>query len=586
MKKGMDPSPDQAELRRRAEARVANKTAQGCPTPEEEDTRRFVHELQVHQVELEMQNEELLQARQKLEISLERYTDLYDFAPVGYFTLDRQGKIREANLAGAALLNSVRSRAVDQGLAGFLSHDSQAAYQDFLKRMREGNTKQSCQVMLAMPGQEPCHLHIEGAPVGWSEAGESRAREGHVRLAALDITERKLAEEGKARLEIQLRHAQKMQAIGTLTGGLAHEFNNLLGMVMGFAELAMELGQQREDNIEEIGQIIQAADRASALVRQMLTFSRKTGVDKKPLSLNNSVIHAGKMLERTLPRTISIEMNLAPDLPPVGADGSQVEQVLINLATNARDAMPEGGKLSISTELVSTAEAVCDVCGGKFSGDYVLLKVTDAGHGMVKKIQEQMYEPFFSTKGVGKGTGLGLSVVLGLVQDHGGHINCESKPDVGTTFKVYLPVLRGEAMGTGNNGQPPHEQAPGGSETVLLVDDEESLRSLGARIFGKAGYQVMKAGSGEEALEMYRAKWGEIALVVLDLGMPGMGGQRCLKEILAINSQAKVVIASGYNADTQVKESLGAGSAAFVAKPYKRDDLLATVRDVLNQSGS
>jgi PAS domain S-box-containing protein len=400
-------------------------------------------------------------------------------------------------------------------------------------------------------------------------------------MVARDLTERKLAEEEKAALEGQLRHAQKMQAVGTLAGGIAHEFNNLLAAILGFSELARDLGRRRQDNSGEIDQVIHAADRASALVRQMLTFSRKAGADNKPMQLNNSVIHAAKMLERTLPRSIEIETHLAPDLPLMQGDSAQIEQVLINLATNARDAMPQGGHLRISTELVVMPETVCSICGGRFSGEHILLLVRDNGQGMDQRTMEQMYEPFFTTKGVGMGTGLGLSVVLGLVQDNGGHINCLSAPGVGTSFNIYLPVM-GNGVGEGQVDEPFPALEPGGSETLLLVDDEESLRSLCSRYLGMVGYQVIQAQSGEQALEIYRDKGQEIALVILDLGMPGMGGHRCLREILSLHPRAKVVIASGYTADAQAHDALEAGASAFVAKPYKRSDLLATIRGTLD----
>jgi PAS domain S-box-containing protein len=682
------PSPERDELRNRAEERLAEKGLQGGIAHGEGDTRRLLQELQVHQVELEMQNEELQQSRQALEASLEHYTDLYDFAQLGYFTLDGSGVIREINLAGIALLERFRSQVLGKRFAAFLSPDSRAAFNDFLERISGGRTKQSWTVELVSEGSERGvrHLHIEGAPVFWPEEGSSRAVAGAVRLAALDvterkrtedalrqseeryrllvesanegivveqdgllkfvnasllditgysaedfasrpfmgyvhpedraaildhlqrtlkgekaptgcafrilnkqgqvkwlhsnsvgiewedrpatlnlftdITERKRAEEEKARPEAQLRHAQKMEAVGTLTVGIAHEFNNLLAAILGFAEMARYQRIKREDNPTEIDQIVTAANRAQALLRQMLIFSRKPRGDNKPLNINNSVTHSVKMLERTLPGTISIETRLSYDLPPIEGDRSQLDQVLINLATHARDALPEGGKLSISTELVSMPDTVCNACGGKFYGDYVLVSVTGTG-------QE-----------VGKGEGLDLSVVLGLVHDHGGHVKYESKPGVGTTFEVYLPICHEGVVDEAT--QPPQDRALEGSEIILLADDEESMLSLGGKYLGLAGYQVLATQHGEEALEFYRARAGEIALVVLDLGMPGMGGQRYMKEILALNPKAKVVIASGYADNEQVNAFLESGARGCVAKPFNRPDLLATVRRVLD----
>jgi PAS domain S-box-containing protein len=499
---------------------------------------------------------------------------LLDFASDGVHVHDLDGHVVESSESFRKMLGYSRDEMAALAVADW---DAQFSKEELRLSFR----KQARQPMVF----ETVHRRRDGSlfPVEISSCCVELEGKHFIYASARDITERKRAEDEKRVLEGQLRHAQKMQAVGTLAGGVAHEFNNLLGMVMGFAELARDLGRQGEANTEEVEQIIQAADRASALVRQMLTFSRKAGGDKKPMSLNSSVIHAASMLQRTLPKAISVDTRLAANLPPVEGDGAQLEQVLINLATNARDAMPEGGKLTISTELVGMPETVCSVCGSVFAGEHVLLTVSDTGQGMDPRTMEHMYEPFFSTKEVGKGTGLGLSVALGLVQDHGGHINSESSLGAGTTFRVYLPALQERPIIATAMERPPLGLSPGGAETVLLVDDEEALRSLGGRYLSAAGYQVVEAGSGEEALEIYRARDGGIDLVVLDLGMPGMGGQRCLQEIIAGHPKAKVVIASGYTNDAQVKGSLAVGAMAFVAKPYKRADLLNTVRNALDR---
>jgi PAS domain S-box-containing protein len=395
------------------------------------------------------------------------------------------------------------------------------------------------------------------------------------------IVERQRADQDRLKLEAQLRQAQKMEAIGTLAGGIAHDFNNILGVIMGFAELAQEMASQGEDNSKELGQVLSATERARRLVQQILTFGRKVDADQRPLDLNRSLRQTLEMLRSTLPRMIAIETHLAEDLGRIDADPVQMEQILLNLATNAADAMPQGGRLVIETRNVALDADYCRLHPEARSGPHVLLMISDTGGGMDPRTVEQIFNPFFTTKDIGKGTGLGLSMVYGIVTAHGGSIQCYSEPGLGTTFKIYLPQRPDGAPVPARETAPPVEVA-GGHERILLVDDEEALRELGAQTLAEMGYQVLTAASGEQALDIYRAQGREIGLVILDLGMPGMGGHRCLEAILALAPGAKVLIASGYSANGQVKASLQSGAAGFVAKPFRRLDLLLTVRDVLD----
>ncbi|MBI4800422.1 MAG: PAS domain S-box protein, partial [Desulfarculus sp.] len=287
-----------------------------------------------------------------------------------------------------------------------------------------------------------------------------------------DITEQR-------QLEAQLRQAQKMEAMGTLAGGIAHDFNNILGAVLGYAEMALDDAQAGQVNPQDLEQVIQAALRAKNLVKQILTFSRKSEADLKPLDLNQSVSQARAMLERTLPKMIEIETRLAPDLSPVNGDPNQLEQVLLNLATNAQDAMPQGGHLLIETQNVSLDPAYASQHPEVPPGDYALLLVSDTGQGMDTATRDKAFDPFFTTKGVGKGTGLGLSMVYGIVKAHRGHVFCYSEQGLGTTFKIYLPVYKEQAPPEALPGQTLEEEDPQGSETILLVDDEEPLRQVG-----------------------------------------------------------------------------------------------------------
>ena len=406
-------------------------------------------------------------------------------------------------------------------------------------------------------------------------------RHGSVYGTITDITERKRAEEDKARLEAQLRHSQKMEAVGTLAGGIAHEFNNLLAAIMGYAELAQEDIKGRPNVRENLDQIVAASLRAKDLIGQLLTFSRKGAPEVMPLEINNEIIAGQRMLQRLLPRTVEFSTHLVQDLKMVEASASHVNQLLVNLVSNAAHAMPDGGKLEISTANVNMQNIPCPTCGESMHGEYVLLRVNDSGHGMDQVTLRRILEPFFTTKEVGSGTGLGLSVVHGIITSYKGHIICESQEGRGTTIQVYLPAYLGAAqlpeLGEGDDGP-----LPGGYETILLVDDEAMLREMGRRTLSEAGYQVFTAGSGEAALEFFAEHAQSIDMVVLDLGMPGMGGQKCLSALRELSPELKVIVLSGYTSGEHRKAALRGGAAAFLNKPTPKAELLLSVRAVLD----
>ena len=297
---------------------------------------------------------------------------------------------------------------------------------------------------------------------------------------ARDVTERKQAEIEREQMQTQLRQVQKMEAVGTLAGGIAHDFNNLLQAVQGYAQL-LQIRKGKDGSGErELSQIIRAAERGADLTQQLLTFSRKIESDLQPIDLNHEVESVRLLLERTIPKMIELEFSLAEDLNMVNADSGQVEQILMNLAVNAKDAMPEGGKLIVETANVSLDRDYCAMHRVAKPGDYVRLMVSDTGHGMNREILEHIFEPFYTTKETGKGTGLGLATVYGIVKSHDGHLTCYSEPDEGTTFKIYLPAIKSadEIIKIREKVDVPR----GGSETILLVDDEEPIRLLGTQI--------------------------------------------------------------------------------------------------------
>jgi PAS domain S-box-containing protein len=404
----------------------------------------------------------------------------------------------------------------------------------------------------------------------------SRANE----LLRREITERMQAEEEREKLQKRLIQAQKMEAVGTLAGGIAHDFNNLLQAVQGYAGLLMLDKNETDPGYRELREICRAVERGGELSRRLLTFSRSVESKKLPLDMNLEVRQARELLERVIPKMIEIKIHLAPDLEIIAADPTQIEQILMNLGVNARDAMPAGGKLTITTQNVTLDEGFANARPEAAPGKYVLLAVSDTGQGMDKETLEHIYEPFYTTKEVGHGTGLGLAMVYGILKNHNGMIECHSAPGEGTTFKLYFPAI---ARGSGVVETSEAGAIGRGKETILLVEDEDSVRDTGEAALAHFGYSVMTAADGESALKLYRDKRDQIDLVILDLIMPGMGGKRCLQEILTLNPRARVVVASGLSEADCREETIEAGASDFIDKPFDIAQLLSVVRKVLDQ---
>ena len=395
-----------------------------------------------------------------------------------------------------------------------------------------------------------------------------------------DISDSKQAEQKRSELEAQLLHVQKMEAIGTLAGGIAHDFNNILQAIFGYVQILMLEKEESDPDYEKLAEIQKAVQRVKELTDQLLIFGRKVEIKLRPVDLNHEIKLVSKLLERTIPKMINIVLKLSDNLKIINADPIQLEQIIINLGINARDAMPDGGKLIIETKNVILDELYCKSHLGSVPGEYVLLAISDTGHGMEKEIREHIFEPFFTTKEIGKGTGLGMAVVYGIVKSLGGYITCYSEPGQGATFKIYLPALQYQEVEIAAEKK---EKMPGGNETILLVDDDKTLLDLGSQIFGRHGYTVTTAECGEEAVEIYKAQKNRLDLVILDVGMPGMGGHKCLQELLKIDPHVKVIIASGYAVTRKLQKTLESGAAGFLAKPFNMVDALKKIREILDQ---
>ena len=394
-------------------------------------------------------------------------------------------------------------------------------------------------------------------------------------LASLrDITARK-------QLEAQLRQSQKMEAIGTLAGGVAHDFNNLLTTIIGNADIC--LIQLDKDNPlrEDVGEIKKAGERASALTRQLLAFSRKQVLHPQVLDLNDVISDMEKMLGRMIGEDLEVKSILESELGKIKIDPSQIEQVLMNLAVNARDAMPQGGKLTIKTSSVHLDRNFFQSQGlGNTAGPYVLLSVSDNGTGMSQKTKSQIFDPFFTTKQQGKGTGLGLSMVYGIVMQSDGYIWVDSEVGQGTTFKIFLPTEVEPDIGAES-----FETAmvtATGSETVLVVEDDTMLRNLSQKILNNCGYEVFVASHGKEALELCREQGGAFHLMLTDVVMPGMSGRELAERVQPLYPKIKVLYMSGYTDDTTVRHGIVDRRINFIEKPFTPESLAVKVREVLD----
>ena len=382
----------------------------------------------------------------------------------------------------------------------------------------------------------------------------------------------------RKRLEQQLVQAQKMEGLGTLAGGIAHDFNNILAIILGYTN-KLESSHARPNEFPAAIKVIKdAVDRGAALVQQLLTSARQTEARFSSFDLNALVRDLERMLQATFPKTINFHLELEPDLRLITADKSQIHQVLLNLCVNARDAMPNGGTLTLLTSITAGAD-LTEMFTGVTAENYACVRVRDTGVGMSRQVKSHIFEPFFTTKERGKGTGLGLSVVYGVINNHRGFVQVESEPGAGTSFIIYLPVkhLAAEQIGGDRTGGP-RQDIP---QTILLVEDEEMLRELGVSMLQSEGFRVLAAKDGVEAVALFESHSDEIGLVVCDLGLPRLGGREAFLKMKESKPGVRAIVASGYLEPAIRSEMLKAGVIDTIQKPYDFNDLLAKIRSII-----
>ncbi len=400
-------------------------------------------------------------------------------------------------------------------------------------------------------------------------------------VACEDITELKRSEEENASLQEQLRQSQKVEAVGRLAGGIAHDFNNLLTVIKGYSELSRIDLKEGEPLRSHIDEIRNAAERAASLTRQLLAFSRRQVMEMKVLDLNSLLRDLEKMLHRVIGENIEMVIRPAEDLGRVKADVGQIEQVVMNLVVNAKDAMPSGGKLTVETLDVELDESYARRHVDVKPGPYVMISVSDTGAGMTPEVRERIFEPFFTTKEVGKGTGLGLSTVYGIVKQSKGHIWVYSIQGKGTTFKIYLPRVD-EPLEELRKGVF-KEELPRGNETILIVEDEEEVRKLAGKILGRQGYRILETFNGEDALVACERSGSPIHLMLADVVMPGMSGSELAKLLKPLYPEIKILYMSGYTDDAIVRHGVLEKGVNYIQKPFTMEGLARKVREVLDK---
>jgi len=510
-------------------------------------------------------------SHRKLKESEERFRALSENSPDIIYTVDNRAVITYVNPAVKESLRYSPEDIVGKPFADIIRKEDVGIFTELFKNIIHGHEtiKYFNGKLLTRGGEE--RLFTISAASNINVTGEITGITGTLK----DVTEQR-------RLEEQLRHTSKMNAIGKLTGGIAHDFNNILQAIGSYAEILKRGKQETDADWKYLRSIHELTGRGADLVRQMMIFGRKIEISLRPLDLNREIKNSAELLFGTFPKNINIDYDLADNLRTVNGDAGQIGQVILNLAVNAKDAMPGGGTLKIETANVDLKKPFESSSVRVIPGSYVVSRVSDTGSGIEPNVLEHIFEPFYTTKAVGKGTGIGLAVVYGVIKNHGGYIFCHSETGKGTTFEFYLPVIEAAVAPDEKEDNHLSSEKMGGGETILLVDDETSLLETGQELLSLAGYDILTASSGEEALDVLLEKRGEIELIIMDVMMPGMGGGKCLQEVLKTYPDMKVIMASGFIEDKKKKEIMDSGATAFIRKPYRIDELNQKIRELLD----
>ncbi len=682
---------DKHKLRKRAEKLLPKETDELLNLSKEK-IQQFVHELRTYQIELELQNEDLRNSQAELLISQKKYTDLYDFSPVSYVTINEKGLIVEANLTAAEMLGTERILLIKNPISNFIVPEDQNIYYKHRKILVESRNPQTCELRIRRKDSTSLHAQLEFAIIQEIDGGS-----GQYRVCLIDISKRKILEDAvkhskkeweqtfdgmhdivtiqdkdrriikankaahktfnaeygalngkrcyevfrctdkpcsdcseilsldnynsneinithdnlekifhvtaspirnengeftsivhiakditdRKKMEEELFQAHKMEAIGTLAGGIAHDFNNILSAIIGYSELAKDSIPVDSSAQKYIDTILKASKRAADLVKQILTFSRKSTENQQSLMPHLIVKEALQMLRASLPTTINIEEHIDIDCGLIMADRTNVHQIVVNLCTNALHAM-ENEKGTLTVTLCNTNIQKEDIVDRDVSpGSFIIMSIRDTGHGMDKKTMERIFEPYFTTKEMGKGSGLGLAVIHGIVRSYRGFIRVESEPGEGTSFHVYIPAL--EDIAPTYTKTEFHDTSTG-TERILVVDDENYIADLNKMILERLGYTVTATTSSEEALDLIHLYPDRFDLIITDQTMPNLSGVELAEKILNLKPSIPVILCTGYSSVITKEEALAIGIKKYARKPVNRSTLVRIVRQVLDDN--
>ena len=518
---------------------------------------------------------ELASRKDELRESEERFRVLFEHAPDPFFFLKTDGSLVVGNKSGQDFTGYRDEELQGQNLldVGLFSAEDLSKARIFLEKSQNGEPTGPSEFAMHHKDGQPIFAEVSTHPI-------TLKGEQFVLGIARDITDRKRDEQERKRLQVQLQQSQKMEAIGTLAGGIAHDFNNILGAVMGFAELAMHEVDRESGPYQYLQEVLHAGRRAKDLVKQILTFSHQTEQEQTPVLVKLIIKEVVKMMRASLPATIAIRPNIESDALVMG-DPTQIHQVIMNLCTNAGYAMQaEGGRLEVSLlELQIDEESIVNYPNLK-PGPYIKLTVADSGPGIQAQDLDRIFEPFFTTKEKGAGTGMGLAVVHGIVTSHGGDIFVRSEPGQGARFTVFLPALKKRVESVIRDDKP----IPTGTERILFVDDEESLANAGRHMLESLGYDVVIRTSSKEALELFNSRPERFDLVVTDMTMPGLTGDRLARAMMQIRPDIPVVLCTGFSTSITEEKALELGIRAFINKPVLKRQIGETIRKVLDDS--
>lgn len=517
-------------------------------------------------------------AEEALRESEKKYRTLVTQSPDGIFIVDLQGTFLAVNKAMCESLKYSEEEFLSMKIWDIVPEKYVDLHKKRLADILRGEAPNEAAEYVVRGKDEKMH-YIEVLSSPYFRENEVIGLQGIAR----DITERKRAEEEREKMQAQLIQAQKMESIGTLAAGVAHDFNNLLTTIQGYAQLAMMSLKESDSFYENFKEIQQASVRAAKLTRQLLLFSRQQPMDLHLITLNETVNNLMKMLQRLIGEDMTVQTDLDPNLWTNMADPGNMEQVIMNLVVNARDAMPEGGTIRIKTENLNIDKDYCEIDIYARPGKFTCLSVEDTGVGMDKEIIQHIFDPFFTTKEIGKGTGIGLSVVHGIVKQNEGWINVYSEPGRGSVFKVYLPASSVESNGEAREEVISIQDCHGKGERILLVEDDDGIREFAKRVLVESGYVGFEAANAEEALNIFSKEKGDFHLVFTDVVLPEKSGLQLVDQLLSRKPELKVLLTSGYTDQKSQWPIIREKGYRFIQKPYGLTDLLRVVREVIEQ---